>query len=812
MHTFQKSYGNNSANEAAIEMAGSQDGGYVLAGMAAASGTANHDAMLMKLDKNGVLQWTKTYGGPLEDYFTAVIATSDGGYILGGSLNSNGYNTFTGDAWLVKTDGSGTILWQKKYTDNSNPGHIFGLTQTSDGGYAFVGDFPFEPGSGQWIIMKTDPSGNVQWQKTLGSPSSDDGVGIIEDNHGGSTGLVVTGYNYSTTGFDGDIVKFDLSTGNVLWTKTYDFDNRTNRLGHIDKLSDGFLIRAVNHDGFENANAVSQLLKTDFNGNIVLVREIRVPFSGIQDGRMVAVSDGYIEAISEFPESATSDIHFVKIDLAGNIVWSKKYPRADGQIISTLLVDGDYLVASGTTKSGSYEDVFVIKTDLSGNPGACTSINETSTSRTPSVNVLTSPFTVNSFSNLFTINTTVGTSNTTLPTNVFCIDTCSPPPPSISINSVTVNESVGATVLQVCLSATSSQATTVQYTTANGSALAGSDYTASNGMVTIPAGQTCANVSIPIINDAASESTETFTVNLSSPVNATIGMGTGTVTINDDDQAQYNCNAITFTPGNQSIVINGITAPVATVQVFNSSWATVFTQTYTNSPGTVTVPIAPGTYNVKVTFYTSSWSYICDNSQNVTVANQCPSGMICVFNICPSQSVNLNNAYSIANLPPGTVVSWHTGTPATDANRMTDAQAQNVTTSGTYYAAINISGNNCYSNTIPVNVTITSCNNSVINNSLQVKGEGGMPSGKIAVYPNPFTNSVRVIIQSEKNERGTMVLTNMIGQQLQSKPIQLIRGGNQFVLEGLDKFPSGTYFIKVNSSDGIQTLKLLRQQ
>jgi hypothetical protein len=387
-----------------------------------------------------------------------------------------------------------------------------------------------------------------------------------------------------------------------------------------------------------------------------------------------------------------------------------------------------------------------------------------------------------------------------------------PPVPTLSINDVTVNESAGNAVLQVCLSATSTQQVTVQFATANGTATAGSDYTASTGTVTIPAGQTCANVSVPIINDAVAEPTETFTVNLSSPVNATIGTGTGTVTINDDDQSQYNCSALTFTPGNQSIVIGGMTAPVATVQIFNSSWATVFNQTYTNAPGTVTVSIAPGVYNVKVTFYTASWGYICDITQSVTVVNQCPNGSICAFNTCPSLSVNLNNAYSIGNLPPGTVVSWHTGTPATDANRMTAAQAQNVTTSGTYYAAINISGNNCYSNTIPVIVTINPCNTITNANSLQIKTAGEMPSGKIAVYPNPFTNSVRVIIQSEKNEQATLVLTDMMGQQLQSRSIQLVRGGNQFTLEGLDKFPSGSYFLKVNSSVGIQTFKLLRQQ
>jgi hypothetical protein len=316
---------------------------------------------------------------------------------------------------------------------------------------------------------------------------------------------------------------------------------------------------------------------------------------------------------------------------------------------------------------------------------------------------------------------------------------------------------------------------------------------------------------VPIINDAASEATENFTVNLSNANNATIGSGSGTVTINDDDQAQFNCNNVSITPGNNLMTISGLTTPVVTVQVFNSSWASVFNQSY-NAPGTVNVPIAAGSYHVKVTFYTNGWSLICDKNQDVTVVNQCPAGTICISNLCPSQEVDLNTAYSIANLPAGTTVSWHTGTPATDANRLTAAQAMHVSTSGTYYAAINISGSNCYSNTIPVNVTIIQCSGSSAITGLQLKSAGEIPSGKLMVYPNPFTNSVSVVIQSEKNEKATLVLTDMMGRQLKARPVQLVRGGNQFTLEGLDQFPSGNYFLKVAASEGIQTFKLLRQQ
>jgi len=301
-------------------------------------------------------------------------------------------------------------------------------------------------------------------------------------------------------------------------------------------------------------------------------------------------------------------------------------------------------------------------------------------------------------------------------------------------------------------------------------------------------------------------------VSLSNPTNATIGTGTGTVTINDDDQPQINCDAITITPGNNLITVSGLSAPIVAVQVFNSSWATVFNQSYTNSPGTVNIPIGPGTYHVKATFYTSNWSPICDKNQDVTVVNQCPAGTLCISNVCPANSVNLNNAYSIPNLPAGTTVSWHTGTPATDANRLTPAQAQNVTTSGTYYAAINISGANCYSNTIPVTVTIAPCSGSSANGSLQVRSTDMNETNKITAFPNPFTNSIRVVIPSVKGEKANVDLVDMLGRPLKTMTVQLVPGSNQVMVTGLEKYPSGSYFIRVKLVDRLETLKVLREK
>jgi hypothetical protein len=109
------------------------------------------------------------------------------------------------------------------------------------------------------------------------------------------------------------------------------------------------------------------------------------------------------------------------------------------------------------------------------------------------------------------------------------------PTPSLSVDDVTANEGAGTMTFTVSLSAVSGQAVSVDYTTTDGTAVARDDYTATSGTLTIPAGSGSGTIAVTIIDDAVIEGAETFTVDLSNPVNATIGDNQGTGTIIDDD-------------------------------------------------------------------------------------------------------------------------------------------------------------------------------------------------------------------------------------------------------------------------------------
>jgi hypothetical protein len=224
------------------------DGGYILLGEAGSfdgdvSGiNGASDFWLVKLDNAGNMQWQKCLGGSSDDIGYCVHQTTDGGYILSGETASldgdvtgNHGNPGTKDVWVVKTDGTGNIQWQKNFGTTGNDVGNF-ISPTSDGGYilAAAGDridgdllCSLHGGYDNWII-KLDGMGNVQWQKCLGGVGSEspncirenaDGTFIILSFTNFGSGDVV-GWHAPAGGFPNDywVVKLT-STGNIIWQK-----------------------------------------------------------------------------------------------------------------------------------------------------------------------------------------------------------------------------------------------------------------------------------------------------------------------------------------------------------------------------------------------------------------------------------------------------------------------------------------------------------------------------------------------------------------------------------------------------------------
>jgi hypothetical protein len=82
------------------------------------------DALIIKTDLEGNVEWSKNYGGSSEDRFVSGKPTPDGGYIFVGQSSSNDHDLTVNhgdyDIWVVKADHDGNIQWQKSIGDQYN--------------------------------------------------------------------------------------------------------------------------------------------------------------------------------------------------------------------------------------------------------------------------------------------------------------------------------------------------------------------------------------------------------------------------------------------------------------------------------------------------------------------------------------------------------------------------------------------------------------------------------------------------------------------------------------------------------------------
>jgi hypothetical protein len=341
------------------------DGGYVMAGSTLSYGAGGYDFLLVKTDANGNMQWNKPYGGSNDDMAYSVVQASDGGYAIAGWTKS--YRVGGPDFCLVKTDASGNTQWSRTY-GGTGSNYARSVVRTSDGGYAIAG-FTSPGGSFNFMLVKTDASGNMQWSKTYGGDYWERAYSVVQTSDGG---YALAGYteSYGAGSEDFWLVKTD-SSGNMQWNKAYGGTNIDDAYSVV-QTSDGGYALAGDTASHIYGKTEAWLVKTDTSGNMQWSQTYGMPveidifaYSVVQgsDGGYALAGQDWNLILGD-PNYGKSDFWLAKTDASGNIEWSKTEGGTGSEYAYSLVQtsDGGYALAGVTNSFGAgNSDFWLVK-------------------------------------------------------------------------------------------------------------------------------------------------------------------------------------------------------------------------------------------------------------------------------------------------------------------------------------------------------------------------------------------------------------------------------------------------------------------
>jgi hypothetical protein len=220
---------------------------------------------IIKTDAGGDTLWTRTYGGPAQDYGGSIRQTSDHGYIIAALTTSFGAGNQK--IWLIKTDSMGDTLWTRLFGGDSISCGGW-AQQTTDGGYFVAGWTTLYSFCPRLYLIKTDSVGDTLWTRTIGMQGHIvEGFSGQQVKDGGY--IIVGGCQDTITGnIDVYLARTD-ANGDTLWTRT--FGGPSYDCGQsVRQTADGGYIICGQTYSFGAGGSDFYLIKTDENGNLAV--------------------------------------------------------------------------------------------------------------------------------------------------------------------------------------------------------------------------------------------------------------------------------------------------------------------------------------------------------------------------------------------------------------------------------------------------------------------------------------------------------------------------------------------------------------
>jgi hypothetical protein len=315
--------------------------------------------LLLKTDPLGNIEWTKTFGRNFFEEGLSVKQTSDGGFIIGGRAVTGSYPIVEppiSDIWIIKTDKSGDTLWTKIFGEIGND-YCTSIHQTTDLGYVITGTmnteycYPnyeineeYKPDSSRAFLTKTDSDGNMLWTKNYAEDTY--GNCVVQTDDGG---FIITGWIFpDEQNIQSDVllIKTD-SFGDILWTNT--IGDEDNEIGFcVRETLDGYVISGQTKPEGQPYDAL--LIKTDLLGEVIWSKT----FGGEKSDAAFTVEispNGYFvtgTTNGTWWVSASGDMWAFEIDINGELLWERIFDIA----INDIAWSGITTLDDGYAKTG----------------------------------------------------------------------------------------------------------------------------------------------------------------------------------------------------------------------------------------------------------------------------------------------------------------------------------------------------------------------------------------------------------------------------------------------------------------------------
>ena len=376
------------------------DGGYIVSGIT--TGEQNGTFLVMRLTSKGSVIWAKQFG-KFDGNPTSLIKTSDNCYLIAGDTYSRKSDR---NLFLVKIDIDGNIKWSKSYGRIKTDWFDFAgldeskvtadvlvdsISQTSDGGFVLCGCFHWYGGPKDYmgsldraysLVIKLNANGEINWVKGFKEEGTAWGLRFISQTSDG--GFLTAGEIRNH-----DILLIKLSSdGKVEWERILDdkFPNKVAVARSFAFTKDGGAIICGDYeDRTPSGNCDILLIRVDRNGEVLWAKTYGAGKDNLgyytnsfghfikqaQDGNFVVVGDGGF---------LDGELFILKVDENGKLIWAKKSKYGLTIYYSTcasLTTDGGFVVTGETVSPNvallnfdvGNTDIFVAKFDKDGNLG-----------------------------------------------------------------------------------------------------------------------------------------------------------------------------------------------------------------------------------------------------------------------------------------------------------------------------------------------------------------------------------------------------------------------------------------------------------